>query len=59
MPPVQVTPRAVLEPVELGGVTIRYCSLHSVGVVRALDVRPGDLVTIKRAGDVIPQVCVP
>ena len=41
----------------LGGVTIGRASLHNLGNVEALGLKLGDSVLIKRAGDVIPQVC--
>lgn len=52
-------PYAVLEPVQLGGVTIKSASLHNEEDVRRKDIREGDTVLIKRAGDVIPQVVGP
>jgi DNA ligase (NAD+) len=52
----QLTPVARLEPVQLGGVTVSAASLHNVGQLRALGLVQGDMVTVKRAGDVIPQV---
>ena len=52
-----MTPIAELEPVVLGGVTIGRASLHNLGNVEALGLKLGDSVLIKRAGDVIPQVC--
>jgi DNA ligase (NAD+) len=52
----RLTPRAHLEPVEIGGVTVRHSTLHNEGYVRALGVRIGDRVFLHRAGDVIPQV---
>ncbi len=52
----RLTPRAHLEPVEIGGVTVRHSTLHNEGYVRALGVRVGDRVFLHRAGDVIPQV---
>ncbi|GIL50745.1 hypothetical protein Vafri_6887 [Volvox africanus] len=52
----QVTPVALLEPVVLGGVTIRRASLHNVGLAVALDLHLGDAVVLRRSGDVIPQV---
>jgi len=51
-----VTPVAQLEPVELAGVTVRNASLHNWALLAERDVRPGDLVEIQRAGDVIPEV---
>ena len=52
-------PYAVLEPVQLGGVTIKSATLHNEEDVRRKDIREGDTVVIKRAGDVIPQVVGP
>lgn len=51
-----ITPLAKVEPVKVGGVTIRNASLHTEDVVRQKDVRTGDTVLIERAGDVIPQI---
>lgn len=51
-----VTPQAVLEPVNVGGVTIQKATLHNEDYVREKDVRIGDTVIVERAGDVIPQV---
>lgn len=55
----QLTPFAVLEPVEIGGATVRLATLHNADVIRAKDLRVGDVVQVKRAGDVIPQVIGP
>lgn len=54
-----LNPYAVLEPVEVGGVTIRTATLHNEDDIRRKDIRAGDWVIIKRAGDVIPQVVGP
>lgn len=54
-----LNPYAVLEPVEIGGATVRLATLHNEEDVRRKDIRPGDLVVVKRAGEVIPQVVGP
>ena len=55
----RVTPYAVLEPVFVGGVTVTHATLHNQDQVRAKDVRVGDTVIVRRAGDVIPEVVGP
>jgi DNA ligase (NAD+) len=54
-----VTPFAVLEPVFVGGVTVTTATLHNEGEVQRKDVRIGDTVIVRRAGDVIPEVVGP
>ncbi len=54
-----LTPWAVLEPVELGGVTISSATLHNEEIIAQKDIRVGDWVEIVRAGEVIPQVMGP
>ena len=51
-----VNPEAVLEPVGIGGVTVSKATLHNEDYIQDRDIRIGDTVVVKRAGDVIPQV---
>jgi DNA ligase (NAD+) len=54
-----LTPYAMLEPVQLGGVTIRKATLHNFEDLQRKDIRVGDTVLVRRAGDVIPYVVEP
>ena len=51
-----ITPRAVMEPMQLSGTTVRHASLHNFDQVERLDVRIGDTVVVEKAGEIIPQV---
>ena len=54
-----LNPYAVLEPVEISGVTVSRATLHNMDVIAAKDIRVGDFVEVTRAGEVIPQVLGP
>ena len=54
-----LAPNAILEPVEIGGTTVRAATLHNFDEIARKDIRVGDRVLIKRAGDVIPYVVGP
>lgn len=51
-----LTPVAILDPVQIGGVTVSRATLHNFDEVRRKDIRSGDMVLVERSGDVIPQV---
>lgn len=51
-----VTPMAIMKPVQLAGTTVQRATLHNSDRVRELDVRVGDTVTIRKAGEIIPEV---
>ena len=55
----RATPFARLEPVFVGGSTVGLATLHNEDQVAVKDVRPGDLVIVRKAGDVIPEVVGP
>ena len=51
-----INPYAVLEPVEIGGVVVKLATLHNEDLIRRKDLRINDIVQVKRAGEVIPQI---
>ncbi len=54
-----LTPYAILEPVEIGGVVVKQATLHNFDFIEEKDIRIGDRVLVKRAGEVIPYVIGP
>ena len=52
----KVTPVAILDPVELAGVTVARASLHNLKYIQDMDLQIGDIVTVERAGSVIPNI---
>ncbi len=55
----KLAPYATLDPVEIGGATVRNATLHNAALIAAKDLRVGDRVLVKRAGEVIPQIIGP
>jgi DNA ligase (NAD+) len=55
----RVTPYGVMEPVKVAGSTVENATLHNAYEVRRKDVRPGDTVILRKAGDVIPEILGP
>ncbi|MEV7972351.1 NAD-dependent DNA ligase LigA [Cellulomonas sp. NPDC089187] len=55
----RVTPYGVMEPVRVAGSTVSMATLHNKDVVAAKGVRPGDMVVLRKAGDVIPEIVGP
>lgn len=51
-----VTPTAIMDPVQLAGTTVQRASLHNVDLIEEKDVRLGDIVVVRKAGDIIPEV---
>ncbi|MCM3773319.1 NAD-dependent DNA ligase LigA [Priestia aryabhattai] len=51
-----ITPTAILEPVQVAGTTVQRASLHNEDLIREKDIRIGDFVVVKKAGDIIPEV---
>ena len=54
-----LNPYAILEPVEIGGTTVKLATLHNEDLILHKDLRIGDIVQVKRAGEVIPQIIAP
>jgi DNA ligase (NAD+) len=54
-----LTPFAILEPVEIGGVVVKQATLHNFDYIAEKDIRVGDRVLVKRAGEVIPYIIGP
>ena len=55
----KINPYAVLDPVEVGGTTVQFATLHNFELIKQKDLRVGDVVLLHRAGEVIPQILGP
>ena len=55
----KITPNAALQPVQLAGSTVSYATLHNQDMIRLKDIRIGDMVKVRKAGDIIPEVVAP
>ena len=51
-----ITPTAVLEPVRLAGSTVSRATLHNIGYIQERDIKIGDTVSVRKAGDIIPEI---
>ncbi|RZI52448.1 NAD-dependent DNA ligase LigA [Aeribacillus pallidus] len=51
-----ITPTAILEPVKVAGTTVKRASLHNEDLIREKDIKLGDFVIVKKAGDIIPEI---
>lgn len=51
-----VTPNAVLEPIRLAGTSVSRATLHNIDIIRSRDIRIGDTVIVRKAGDIIPEI---
>lgn len=51
-----LTPAAVLEPVRLAGTTVKAATLHNLDIIKERDIRIGDMVFVRKAGDIIPEI---
>jgi len=52
----KITPNAELEPIKLAGTTVAFAQLHNEDLIKARDIRENDIVVVRKAGDIIPEV---